>query len=235
MKHRSIVVTLACIGACLGTLLVAAPCFAYSPPETNPRIVVETPQGKILIALAPENAPKHVEQFMIAVAAGDFEGANVVRVEPKFYAQVVGNVGSAQLAGLPVEHVKVGNLRGALSVYDSGKPGDPPTLMFVLVNSPQLDADYTPIGFVEAGKTVLQEIAAAPTIGDHRPTTSITLSNIHIATREERARLRQADVTTTGDDSGTPLLAAIFIIATAAFSSALIAAFNDRLGKERIK
>ena len=235
MRHRSVAVTLACIGGCLGTLLVAAPCFAYSPPETNPRIVVETPQGKILIALAPENAPKHVEQFMIALAAGDFEGANVVRVAPKFYAQVVGSVGTAQLAGLPVEHVKVGNLRGALSVYDSGKPGDPPTLMFVLVKSPQLDAAYTPIGFVEAGKTVLREIAATPTIGDQQPTTSITLSNIHIATREERARLRQADVTTTRDDSGTPLLAAIFIIATAAFAAALITAYHDRLGNQRAK
>ncbi|MEY2580377.1 MAG: peptidyl-prolyl cis-trans isomerase [Ilumatobacteraceae bacterium] len=235
MRHRSLVVTLSCIGASLGTLLVAAPGFAYTPPETNPRIVVETPQGKILIALAPENAPEHVEQFMIALAAGDFEGANVRRVAPKFYAQVVGKAGTAQLAGLPIEHVKVGNLRGALSVYDSGKPGDAPTLMFVLVKSPQLDTDYTPIGFVEAGKSVLKEIAATPTVGDQQPSTSITLSNIHIATREERARLRQAEVTTTSDGSGTPLLAAIFIIATAAFAAALIASFHDRLGNQRSK
>ena len=234
MRHRSLVVTLSCIGASLGALLVAVPCFAYTPPETNPRIVVETPQGKIVIALAPENAPKHVEQFMIALAAGDFEGANVVRVAPKFYAQVVGKAGTAQLAGLPVEHLKVGNLRGALSVYDSGKPGDVPTLMFVLTKSPQLDADYTPIGFVEAGKSVLKAIAATPTVGDQQPSTAITLSNIHIATREERARLRQAEVTTTSD-SGTSLLAAVFIAASAAFAAALIAAHHDRLGNQRAK
>ena len=238
MRHRSLVVTLSCIGASLGAslgaLLVAVPCFAYTPPETNPRIVVETPQGKIVVALAPENAPKHVEQFMIALAAGDFEGGNVVRVAPNFYAQVVGKVGTARLAGQPVEHLKVGNLRGALSVYDSGKPGEPPTLMFVLTKSPQLDPDYTPIGFVETGKSVLKAIAATPTVGDQQPSTPITLSNIHIATREERARLRQAEVTTTSD-SGTSLLAAVFIVASAAFAAALIAAYHDRLGKQRAK
>jgi cyclophilin family peptidyl-prolyl cis-trans isomerase len=234
MRHRSLVVTLSCLGASLGALLVAVPCFAYTPPETNPRIVVQTPQGKIVVALAPENAPKHVEQFMIALAAGDFEGANVVRVAPKFYAQVVGKAGAAQLAGLPVEQLKVGNLRGALSVYDSGKPGDIPTLMFVLTKSPQLDADYTPIGFVESGKSVLKAIAATATVGDQQPSTPITLSNIHIATREERARLRQAEVTTTSD-TATSLLAAVFIVASAAFAAALIAAYHDRLGKQRAK
>jgi cyclophilin family peptidyl-prolyl cis-trans isomerase len=235
MRHRSLVVTLSAVGTSLGALLVAAPCFAYTPPETNPRIVIETPQGPILIALAPENAPKHLEQFMIALAAGDFEGANVVRVTPMFYAQLVGKAGAAQLAGLPAEHVKVGNIRGALSVYDSGKPGDAPTLMFVLRRSPQLDTDYTPIGFVEAGKDVLKEIATTPTVGDQQPATAITLSNIHIATREERARLRQADVTTTDDGSGTPLLAAIFIIACAAFAAAMIASYHERLGAQRAK
>jgi cyclophilin family peptidyl-prolyl cis-trans isomerase len=226
---------LASIGlGCLVGLMFAAPCSAYTPPETNPRIVITTSEGPILVALAPENAPRHLEQFMIALAAGDFEGANVVRVAPKFYAQLVAKPGTAQLSGLPVEREKVGNVSRAFSVYDSGQPGDVPTLMFAIVRSPQLDPDYTSIGFVEAGMDVLRAIAATPTTGDHVPTKSITILEIHIASPTERALLRQAEVTTTNDD-GTSVLAAVFILACAAFLAAVISAFHDRLGSHQIK
>lgn len=175
--------------------MFAAPCSAYTPPETDPRIVISTSQGKILVALAPENAPQHVKELLTALGAGDFAGANVVRVATQYYAQIVGKLGTAHLAGLPVEHVKVGNLRGAFSVYDSGRPGDAPTLVFVVVKSPQLDSDYTPVGFVEAGMSVVRAIANAPTIGDHQPAEPITILEVHMATPKERALLRQAEVT----------------------------------------
>ena len=38
MKHRLATIGLACVGA----LMFAAPCLAYAPPETDPRIVVTT-------------------------------------------------------------------------------------------------------------------------------------------------------------------------------------------------
>ena len=229
MKHR-----LATIGlACVGTLMFATPCRAYTPPETDPRIVVTTPHGKILIALAPENAPEHVKQFLVAFAAGDFNGANVTRVAPNFYVQTVGRGGTAQLAGQPVEHLKVGNLRGALSIYDSGTADDVPTLMFVLTRSPQLDTDYTSIGFVEAGMSILEAMADTPTVGDHQPAEAIKITEIHIASFKERVSLRQAEVDAAAQDNGTSRLAGIFIIACAAFLGALISAFQDRLGKQR--
>ena len=218
--------------ACLGVLMFASPCAAYTPPETNPRIVLSTPHGPILIALAPENAPQHVEQFLLALAAGDFDGTVVTRVEPKYYVQMAGTSGTAQLSGLPVEREKVGNLRGALSVYDSGQPGDVPTIVIVLVTSPQLDPDYTSIGFVEAGFSVVKAIADTPTVGDRQPAEPITISEIHLATPQERAVLRQAEVAAAEND-GTSLLAAIFIIACAAFVAAVISSFQDSLGKQR--
>ena len=229
MRHH-----LATIGlACVGVLMFTAPCLAYAPPETDPRIVITTPQGKILIALAPENAPEHVKQFLVALAAGDFNGANVSRVAPKAYVQTVGRGGTAQLAGQPTERVKVGNLRGALSVYDSGTAGDVPTLMFVLTRSPQLDTDYTSIGFVEAGMSILEAMADTPTVGDHQPAEAITIAEIHIASFKERASLRQAAADAATQDNGTSMLAGVFIIACAAFLAALISAFQDRLGKQR--
>jgi peptidylprolyl isomerase len=221
--------------ACLGALMFASPCAAYTPPETDPRIVVTTPQGNILIALAPENAPEHVKQFLLALEAGDFDGADVTRISPKFYVQLDGALGTAQLAGQPVEQAKVGNVRGALSVYDSGKPGDAPTLMFVLVGSPQLNADYTPIGFVEAGMGVLREMANSGTIGDdHHPADALYVTEMHLASTKERIVLRSAEATPESDD-GTALLAAVFIVACAAFVAAMISAFHDRLGKQRVR
>jgi len=217
--------------ACAATLAVASPASAYTPPETNPRIVMTTSAGTILIALAPENAPKHVAEFLTALSDKDFEGASVARVAPQFYVQLVGKLGRAQLAGLANEHEKVGNVHGAMSVYDSGKPGEIPTLMFVLVNSPQLDTDYTSIGFVEAGMSVVEKMAESPTTGDHQPTEPITISEIHFASAQERAALRQAEQTPQPGD-GTSLLAAVFILAFAAFVAAGISAFRDRLSKQ---
>jgi cyclophilin family peptidyl-prolyl cis-trans isomerase len=195
--------------------------------------VLSTPQGQILIALVPENAPRHVAQLLDAIAAGDFNGSTVARVAPKFYVQIVGKLGTAQLSGLPIEHLRVGNIHGALSVYDSGKPGEIPTLMIVLVNSTQLDTDYTTIGFVEAGIGVAAAIADTPTVGDHQPSQAITISEIHVAAPQERTLLRQAEVTA-NDNGGTSQLAAIFIIACAAFVAAMISAFHDRLSKPRM-
>ena len=231
MRHRLATIGLACVGA----LMFATPCLAYTPPETDPRIVISTSQGKILVALATENAPEHVKQFLIALAAGDFSAINVSRVAPKYYVQAVGRGGTAQLAGQPNEHLKVGNLRGALSVYDSGTAGDVPTLMFVLTRSPQLDADYTPIGFIEAGMSILEAMADTPTVGDHQPAEAITITEIHLASLQERAFLRQAEADAATPDNGTSLLAGIFIIACAAFLAALISAFQDRLGKQRTR
>jgi peptidylprolyl isomerase len=236
MKHARLTGRSIFLGAlaCVSGSLFATPCAAYAPPETNERIVVTTSEGTILVAMAPENAPKHVEQFMTAVADGDFNGASVVRVAPQFYVQMVGALGTAQLAGLPVERLQVGNVRGALSVYDSGKAGDIPTLNLVLVASPQLDPDYTVIGFVEGGMSVLDRISATPTVGDHQPVRAIVVTEMHVASAQERTLLRRAEVSPSKDADGNALLAAICIVAVAALVAALISAFRDRLGAQRI-
>jgi cyclophilin family peptidyl-prolyl cis-trans isomerase len=230
MKRTVLAVALACVGV----LALASPASAYTPPETDPRIVITTSQGTILVALAPENAPKHVAEFLTALAGKDFIGATVARVSPMFYVQLVGQLSGAQLAGLPVERLKVGNLHGAMSIYDGGEAGQVPTVMFVLVTSHQLDPDYTSIGFVEAGMSVVERIADIPTTGDHQPTENVTITEIHFATPQERATLRQAEQAP-APDKGTALLATIFILAFAAFVAAAISAFRDRLSKQWIK
>ena len=230
MRRRLLIVALACAGA----LAVAAPCAAYAPPETNPRIVLDTTRGPILVALVPENSPQHVEQLLTAIAGGNLNNSQVARVSPQFYVQVVGSLGQAQLSGQPVENDKVGNIRAAVSVYDGGEPGEPPTLMFVLTDSPQLDTDYSTVGFVEAGLSVVEGIAETPTVGDHQPEVPIIITGVHVATKQERILLREAEKTALATD-GTAVLAAVFIIACTAFLAAIASSFHDRLNKQRIK
>jgi cyclophilin family peptidyl-prolyl cis-trans isomerase len=230
MKRRLLLIAVACAGA----LAVAAPVSAYTPPETNPRIVITTTKGTILVALVPENAPQHAAELLAAISGGDFNNSQVARVSPKFYVQLVGKLSAAKLSGQPVERQKVGNIRGALSVYDRGAPGEVPTLMFVLVDSPQLDTDYSTVGFVEAGMKVIESIADTPSVGDHQPEVPITVTGVHVATTQERILLRQAEQTALATD-GTAVLAAIFIIACALFIAALASAFHDRLTKQRMK
>jgi cyclophilin family peptidyl-prolyl cis-trans isomerase len=230
MRRRLLIIALACAGA----LAVAAPCAAYTPPETNPRIVLDTTRGPILVALVPENSPQHIEQLLMAIAGGDLNNSQVARVSPKFYVQAVGALGQAKLSGQPVENLKVGNVRTALSVYDGGVPGEAPTLMFVLTDSPQLDTDYSTVGVVEAGLSVVEGIAETPSIGDHQPEVPITITGVHVATEQERILLREAEKTALKTD-GTAVLAAVFIIACAAFMAAIASSFHDRLNKQRIK
>ena len=230
MRRRLLIIALACAAG----LAVAAPCAAYTPPETNPRIVLNTTRGPIMVALVPENSPQHVEQLLLAIADGDLDNSQVARVSPEFYVQMVGDVGQAKLSGQPVENQKVGNVRAALSVYDGGEPGEAPTLMLVLTDSPQLDSDYSTVGIVEAGLSVVGGIAETPTIGDHQPEVPLTITGVHVATEQERILLRQAEKTALVTD-GTAVLAAVFIIACAAFLAAIASSFHDRLTKQRIK
>jgi cyclophilin family peptidyl-prolyl cis-trans isomerase len=230
LRRRLLIIALACAGA----LAVAAPCAAYTPPETNPRIVLDTTRGPILVALVPENSPRHVEQLLTAIAGGNLNNSQVARVSPQFYVQVVGALGQAQLSGQPVENHKVGNVRAAVSVYDGGEPGEAPTLMFVLTDSPQLDTDYSTVGFVEAGLSVVEGIAETPAVGDHQPEVPITITGVHVATEQERILLREAEKTAMASD-GTAVLAAVFIIASTAFLAAIASSFHDRLNKQRIK
>ena len=77
MKRKLFAIAIVCVGV----LALASPASAYTPPETDPRIVITTSQGTILVALAPENAPKHVAEFLTVLAAMVFFVAGLLRNE----------------------------------------------------------------------------------------------------------------------------------------------------------
>ena len=159
---------------CLLGLLFAAPAIAYTPPETNPRIVVTTSRrDRSLSRLLRRTHPEHVEQFLLALAARRFRrrergaGRTALLCADSSEARVARSLSG--LAGRTRR--RSATWASALSVYDSGEPGDVRNAQSSCSSrAPQLDSDYTSIGFVEAGMSVLEEIAATPTFGDHVPT-----------------------------------------------------------------
>jgi peptidylprolyl isomerase len=85
------------------TLLVTASCTAteWRALEPDRTILLTLPQGKVVIELAPQFAPKHVAQFIKLARAGHYNGAKFYRVIDGFVAQGGPKDGSAQDKAVP--------------------------------------------------------------------------------------------------------------------------------------
>jgi cyclophilin family peptidyl-prolyl cis-trans isomerase len=155
-------VALAVIAAVAGDHQVAE-----AATEEHPRLVLETPDGAVVIRLAPVDAPAHVDALLDGIADGTAERWSVDRIAASFYVQLGSRTATA-LSGLAPEPGRsIGNVRGAVSVYDGGDAD--PTLLLVLTDSHQLDDRYTPVGWIESGLDVVERIAAHAADADGVP------------------------------------------------------------------
>ena len=55
--------------------------------DTNKTVLLTLPQGKVVIELAPQFSPKHVEQFIKLTKSGHYDGNKFYRVIDGFVAQ----------------------------------------------------------------------------------------------------------------------------------------------------
>lgn len=140
-------------------------------------VVVGTPDGDIVITLAPESAPQHVAVLRAALVDHREIAIRLDRIASDRYVQVaVPDVRG--WAGLAHEHGPIGNVSGAVSVYD-GTDADP-TLLLVLADSPHLDRDYTPIGWMRDLGPALA-LASRPAAGDGVPEPPLEIGPLRIA------------------------------------------------------
>ncbi|HVG04827.1 MAG TPA: peptidylprolyl isomerase, partial [Burkholderiaceae bacterium] len=61
--------------------------FSTAAQTPAPRVAFETSEGKIVVELAPQAAPKTVENFLTYVKAGHYDGTVFHRVIPGFMIQ----------------------------------------------------------------------------------------------------------------------------------------------------
>jgi cyclophilin family peptidyl-prolyl cis-trans isomerase len=206
--------------------VVALPVLSTSN-EAHPRLILPTPNGDVLIALAPKPAPDHVAKLRAAIKANAFERPTVSRLQENFYVQVTSaSAGAATLSGLPTEQTFVGNVRGAVSLYDGGEPGTPPTLIILLTDSPQLNSTYTPVGWVESGLDNIAKLATRPATADHLPQVPETLGALHSIDATQPIILR-----TSGQSASNPSSerAALALAAAAACIALLLFVLQGRL------
>ncbi len=93
---RGLIISLALIGG------IAKADIQWRIPDKNNLVMMTLPQGKVVVELAPEFAPKHVKQFKNLVKKQHYDGNKFYRVIDGFVAQAGPKDGSAKDRGVPL-------------------------------------------------------------------------------------------------------------------------------------
>jgi peptidylprolyl isomerase len=128
-------------------------------------LILETRNGKIVIQLRPDLAPKHVAQIKALVARKFYDGIVFHRVIPGFMAQTGDptgtGAGGSDLPDLPAEFSPQPFQRGTLGMARSQDPNSANSQFFIcLAPSSFLDGKYTVFGQVTSGMDVVDKIKA---------------------------------------------------------------------------
>jgi cyclophilin family peptidyl-prolyl cis-trans isomerase len=161
--------------------LAAAGCATLMPPpppDPHPRVLLQTSQGDITLELDREHAPLSVDNFLVYVKEGHYDGTVFHRVVPGFVIQ--GGGYGADLKDRPrhppiklESHNGLSNLRGTLAMARDMAPDTADAEFYInLVDNlklnphpeiPGREYGYAVFGRVVEGMEVVDRIAALPT------------------------------------------------------------------------
>lgn len=151
------------------TALLLTGCFG----KKEPVVIFETNQGKFVVQLHPEYAPKTVDLFLKHVDSGFYDGVIFHRVIPEFMAQSggftenferkepLGTVVNESVDGLP-------NTKGSIAMARTSNPDSASSQFYInVVDNPNLNArdgraGYTVFGTVIEGLAVPVAITELP-------------------------------------------------------------------------
>ena len=127
---------------------------AYKDPENT--LVIETTQGKIVIALRPDLAPKHVDRIKTLAREKFYDGIVFHRVIEGFMAQTGcpkgQGTGGSKYPDLPAEFNAEKHVRGVCSMARSSRPNSANSQFFICFGDATfLDRQYTAWGKVIEG------------------------------------------------------------------------------------
>ncbi len=188
MKRRQLFAATACVVAFSAHAQVQAPA---------PRVALDTSEGMIVIELAPQAAPKTVENFLAYVNSGHYNGTVFHRVIPSFMVQGGGfgpDMKEKPTRGtIPLESQNgLKNARGSVAMARRAAPNSASAQFFInVVDNERLDYPnpdgngYAVFGKVVAGMDVVDKIRAAPTGSratfENVPVTPIVIKTARIA------------------------------------------------------
>jgi peptidylprolyl isomerase len=134
-----------------------------SATDLENTLYLDVPAGRVVIALRPDLAPKHVARIKELAREGFYDGIRFHRVIDGFMAQTGdpkgnGTGGSGQ--NLPAEFSKEKHVRGTASMARAQSPDSADSQFFIcFAPAPFLDGKYTVWGKVTEGMEHIDAIA----------------------------------------------------------------------------
>ena len=169
-RLRAIAGTAACALAL--SVLPAAAQTAKPQATKAHQVFLDTKDGRVVIQLRPDLAPKHVAQIEALTKRGFYDGIVFHRVIDGFMAQTgdvqygkaggdlsMAGMGGSGLPDIPAEFSSVPFDRGVVGMARSQDPNSANSQFFIMfAPAPHLDGQYTAFGRVISGMDVVDAI-----------------------------------------------------------------------------
>ena len=153
-----------------GSAIAASAAVALTPTLANAQaadaentVWLDTKDGRIVIRLRPDLAPRHVAQIKTLVKEGFYDGIVFHRVIAGFMAQTGDptgtGTGGSKLPNIPAEFTATPFRRGTLGMARSQSPNSANSQFFIcFADASFLNNQYTVFGEVTSGMDVVDKI-----------------------------------------------------------------------------
>jgi peptidylprolyl isomerase len=150
-----------------------------SDPENT--LIIETTQGRVVIALRPDLAPNHVAHIKKLAREGFYDGIVFHRVIEGFMAQTGDptgtGTGSSKYPNLKQEFSAEPHVRGTASMARSSNPDSANSQFFIVFDDARfLDRQYTVWGKVTEGMENVDKIKRGEPVKDPDKMTSVRVA-----------------------------------------------------------
>jgi peptidyl-prolyl cis-trans isomerase B (cyclophilin B) len=191
MLRRTMMNVLPVILCFAGTVLINTNLVSAADKPSNskaPKAIIKTKFGDMEVTFFPQQAPKHVENFVSLAKSGFYNGTIFHRVIPDFMIQggdpntkdptkpeTYGMGGPNQR--LNAEFNDIPHRRGILSMARTSDPNSAGSQFFIVVkDSNFLDHQYTVFGEVVKGMEVADKIVSLPRNARDLPTERVEMT-----------------------------------------------------------
>jgi peptidylprolyl isomerase len=167
--------------------LLAVPAAAQTPAaDPANTIFLDTKDGRIVIKLRPDLAPKHVEQIKALTKRGFYDGIVFHRVISGFMAQTGDptgtGAGGSQLPNIPAEFTPTPFKRGTVGMARSSEPNSANSQFFIMfADGASLNNNYTVFGEVVSGMDVVDKIKKGDSAANGRVTAPDKIVKMQLA------------------------------------------------------
>jgi peptidylprolyl isomerase len=155
------------LAAVVALALTTARANAASPDNT---LYLDLKDGRVVIELRPDLAPKHVERIKKLVKEGFYDGLTFHRVIPGFMAQTGDpkgdGTGGSKYPDVPAEFTPTPFERGTVGAARSGNPNSANSQFFVCFEeAAHLNGSYTVWGRVTQGMEFVDRLKKGEGMG----------------------------------------------------------------------